>query len=91
MQIDGLIVDEEACWGCGDAPHPARACFTLCSECGAIASGLTADESDPSVGLYGPGPLCIACDLKAIRELWADSTDPEVLKATFRYQVAGSS
>ncbi len=80
-----LGVYDVACMGCGDRNHPRRNCLPRCSQCGAIATGLTPDESDPSVGLFGPGPMCVACDKKEQREYSADPTQPGALLINLRH------
>ena len=72
------------CEGCGAQRHPKRQCFPTCGQCGAIATGLTPDESDESVGLFGPPPMCVACDHKDQREYIADETSATALVRTLR-------
>ena len=78
-----MVDAESACWGCGAPPHEGD-CIPRCTECGAIATGLTPDETDMSVGLFGPGPMCVACDKKMQREYDADPTQPGALLINLR-------
>lgn len=71
------------CPGCGATKHKGN-CLPRCSECGAIATGLTPDETDMSVGLFGPGPMCVACDKKEQRACDADPTQPGALLINLR-------
>jgi len=73
-----------SCMGCGATKHKGN-CLPRCSECGAIATGLTADETDMSVGIFGPGPLCVACDGKMLRECNADPTDALDMQSKLRW------